>query len=137
MVPQEGYEETDVRKHEAENHKNNLHMYPALVTDTGDIYGTNHLRCQPCIDARALESNGTRDVTCTSTTNTCTLTNARVATQSLNSHHVTSLPGCYGDRTVYRSRDGKLYECPTVTQDANGCVQCNSDVASRYSIDCN
>ena len=129
MVPQDGCCDVSLKYRDVDNQHN---VYPALVTDTGDVYGTN----RGPLKSRDLEQQQEhqQQQLC------CVVNDTNCGYQT--SAHVTSLAagGCGADRTLYRSLDGgKLYECPaaaatTLVVDTGACRQCDTiKQAARYT----
>ena len=129
MVPHDGCCDVSLKYHDVDNQHN---VYPALVTDTGDVYGTNRAP----LKSRDLEQQQQHQQQQLS----CVVNDTNCGYQT--SAHVTSLAagGCGADRTLYRSLDGgKLYECPaaaatTLVADTGACRQCDTiKQAARYT----
>ena len=134
MVPQDGCCDVGLKYGDVDNQQN---VYPALVTDTGDVYGTNRAP----LKSRDLEQQQQQHLQQQQQQLCCVVNDTNCGYQP--SARVTSLSavGCVADRTLYRSLDGgKLYECPaaaaatTLVVDTGACRQCDTiKQAARYT----
>ena len=128
MVPQDGCCDVGLKYRDVDNHQQ---AYPALVTDTGDVYGTNRVKSRD-LEQQQQQQHLQQQLCCVVNDTNCGYQ---------TSAHVTSLAaGASGaDRTLYRSLDGgKLYECPaatTLVADTFACQQCDTikQQAARYT----
>ena len=134
MVPQDGCCDVGLKYRDVDQQQ---HAYPALVTDTGDVYGTNRAP----LKSRDFEQQQQQQQHLQQQQQLCCVVNDTNCGYQ-TSAHVTSLAagGCGADRTLYRSLDGgKLYECPaaaatTLVVDTGACRQCDTiKQAARYT----